>query len=293
MARRPLTEARNPRSRHLDLKSARDIVRCMAREDAAAPRALAAAAHDVARAAELAAAAIRSGGRIWLVGAGTSGRLAVLEAAECPPTFSTPPGLVRAVIAGGRRALTGAVEGAEDDSRAGAAAMRGVTDRDLVIGIAASGRTPFVLGALAAARRKRARSAMISCANIRRGVAGVRIVLRTGPEVVAGSTRLKAATATKLALNAITVAAMTRLGKVHDNLMVDVKPTNAKLRDRAIRIVSELAGVGAGPARAALESGGWNPKAAVVALVRGLGPRDARRHLDRHGGRLRAAIVRE
>ena len=283
---RPLTELRNPRSRGLDRLAARDIVALIHREDASVPAAVARVGTATARAADLIAHRLREGGRLWLVGAGTSGRLAVLEAAECSPTFGTPRSLVRAVIAGGSRAVTRSVEGAEDDQEAGAVAMKPVRPGDAVIGIAASGVTPFVRAALAEARRRGARTVFLSCSPAKK-LADIHITPRVGPEVIAGSTRLKAGTATKLILNAITVAVMTRLGKVHDNLMVDVRPTNAKLRDRARRIVRELTGKDPGPA---LASAGWRVKTAVVMLKLGVEAREAERRLAAKRGNLRGAL---
>jgi len=283
---RPLTEGRNPRTRNLDTLSIRRVIDLINREDARVPAAVRRVGGSIARAVELVAARLLRGGRLFLVGAGTSGRLAVLEAAECPPTFGTPRSLVQAVIAGGSRAVTRSVEGAEDDARAGARAMRPVRSGDAVIGIAASGATPYVRAALAAARRRGAGTVFLSC-NPAARLADVHITPRVGPEVVAGSTRLKAGTATKLVLNAITVAVMTRLGKVHDNLMVDVRPTNAKLRDRARRIVRELAGKAP---EAALAAARGRVKTAVVMLRRGLGAREAERALAKQGGNLRAAL---
>ena len=283
---RPVTELRNPRTRRLDLLPVREIVRLIHLEDARVPAAVAKVSRATARAAELIVARLGQGGRLLLVGAGTSGRLAVLEAAECPPTFGTPPSHVRAVIAGGGRAVTRSVEGAEDDAAAGARAMRAVRAADAVIGIAASGVTPFVRGALAAARRRGAATVFLSCSPAGK-IADVHITPRVGPEALTGSTRLKAGTATKLVLNAITVAVMTRLGKVHENLMVDVRPTNAKLRDRARRIVRELTGK---RPDGALAAAGWRVKTAVVMLERGVGAREAERLLAKEGGHLRGAL---
>lgn len=281
------TEGRNPRTRRLDRMSAREIVRRVHREDAAVAPAVARVAGATARAAEVIVSKLRVGGRLYLVGAGTSGRLAALEAAECPPTFGTPPSLVRAVIAGGPRALTRSVEGAEDDARAGSKSMRPVRSRDAVIGISASGSAPFVLAALARARRAGAATVLLSCAPSA-AAADIRITPKVGPEVIAGSTRLKAGTATKLILNAITIAVMTRLGRVHENLMVDVRPTNRKLRARASRIVRQL--TGRDPS-AALKAARGRVKTAVVMLRRGVGAREADRALARAGGDLREALA--
>jgi len=283
---RPITERRNPRSRNLDRLPVRQIVALINREDAGVPAAVGRVGQAIARAVELIAGRLGRGGRLFLVGAGTSGRLAVLEAAECPPTFGTPRSLVQAVIAGGGRAVTRSVEGAEDDGKAGARAMKPLRRADAVIGIAASGVTPFVRAALAAARKRGAGTVLVSCSPAGR-IADIHVTPRVGPEVIAGSTRLKAGTATKLVLNTITVAVMTRLGRVHGNLMVDVRPTNAKLRERARRIVRELTGK---DPDAALRAARGRVKTAVVMLRRGIGARAADRILGKHGGWLRGAL---
>ncbi|HMO66946.1 MAG TPA: N-acetylmuramic acid 6-phosphate etherase, partial [Verrucomicrobiota bacterium] len=227
--------------------------------------------------------ALKGGGRLFYAGAGTSGRLGILDASECPPTFRTPPEMVQAIMAGGRDAVFRAVEGAEDDEGAGGAAVRfrGVRRGDVLVGIAASGRTPFVWGALDAARARGAATVLL-CFNPRvvipRGRRpAVVIAADLGPEVLTGSTRLKAGTATKLALNLFSTLAMVRLGKVVANLMVDVNPSNEKLRDRAVRIVRELAGADEAAARAALEAEGW----VVQAAWRRLGGRRPRRGGER------------
>jgi N-acetylmuramic acid 6-phosphate etherase len=257
----------------------------------------------VRRALSRVAAAVRRlartldrGGRVLLVGAGTSGRLAALEAAECPPTFGTPPGQIAAVVAGGPRALRRAVEGAEDDADDGARRIRAarISRRDLVVGVAASGATPFIRGALAEARRRRTPAVLVCCVTRPplAPLADVVIPLAVGPEVLAGSTRLKAGTATKLVLNMLTTAAMARRGMVHDNLMVNVRPTNAKLRDRAARIVAAIARVTPREARRHLARANWNVKAATLAAARGLNPAAARAALRRSRGRLRDALAR-
>jgi N-acetylmuramic acid 6-phosphate etherase len=216
--------------------------------------------------------AFEQGGRLFYAGAGTSGRLGVLDASECPPTFRTPRDMVQGIIAGGPTALWSSVEGAEDDATAGsrAVASRGVTRRDIVVGIAASGRTPFVWGALGEARRRGAATVLL-CFNphvtIARGERPTLVIAPdVGPEILTGSTRLKAGTATKIVLNVFTTLAMVRLGKVRSNLMIDVKASNTKLRDRAVRIVQELTKADHGAARAALEKTGWNIQEACAGL---------------------------
>ncbi|MBI4565912.1 MAG: N-acetylmuramic acid 6-phosphate etherase [Planctomycetes bacterium] len=293
MNHRPRTERRHRRTRELDRLSIPELVKVVNREDARVPAAVGRRAAAIARAIRLIVSRLEGGGRLWLVGAGTSGRLAVLEAAECPPTFGTPASLVRAVIAGGRRAVIRSVEGAEDDAGAGARALKGVRAQDAVMGIAASGVTPFVRGALEAARRAGAARLFLSCSPVGAHQADVRITLDVGAEVIAGSTRLKAGTATKLVLNMITVGVMARLGRVHENLMVDVQPTNAKLRARARRIVLELTGASPSAVRCALRQTDGRVKAAVVMLRRGCTAREAERILRRCGGFLRKALEHE
>ena len=244
------TEQANPRTRGLDRRSPSEIARLMNRADGEAVRAVARARPAVAAAAELVRRALAGGGRLVFVGAGTSGRLGVLEAAECPPTFGVAPARVRAVMAGGPRAVFRSREGAEDDARAGTRAMRLVRAGDVVVGVTASGITPFVRAALREARRRRAATVLVTCnPRVGRGAARRVVALATGPEVIAGSTRLKAGTATKLVLNALTTVAFTRLGMVRDNRMLAVVPRSAKLRARAARLVQQWAGVG--PATAA------------------------------------------
>jgi N-acetylmuramic acid 6-phosphate etherase len=288
------TERRNPRTRRLDRLPARGLVAAITAEDRRAAAAVAAVGRPLARAVELAAAALAGGGRLVYVGAGTSGRLGALDAAECPPTFGVARGRVVAVIAGGRRALTRAVEGAEDRPAAAVRALARlrVGPRDVVCAICASGVTPFTLGALAAARRRGARTVLVTCApraGLRR-LAEVVVAPRVGPEVVAGSTRMKAGLATKMVLHTLTTSAMVRIGKVYGNLMVDVRPTSAKLRARALRIVSTLTGLGPAAARALLARAGGRPKLAVLMHRRGLPAPAARRLLREHRDHLGAAL---
>lgn len=290
-----LTERRNSRSRQLDRLALEDMFDVINAEDATVPGVVAAAKADVCRAVELVVEAWRGGGRLLYVGAGTSGRLGVLDAAECPPTFLSSPTMVVGVIAGGDDALKRSVEGAEDCIEDGAEAMRGrgVGPADVVFGISTGGTTPYVHGALAEARRGGARTVFLSCVD-RAQVsddADVSIRLLTGPEVVTGSTRMKAGTATKLVLNMVTTMAMVRLGKVYDNLMVDVDTSlNAKLLDRGTRLVQELVGGDYPEARKLLQDAGGQVKTAVVMRRRGIGPEEARRFLQRHLGDLRAAL---
>lgn len=268
------TERRNPRSMKLDRLSVTAAVRLMLTEDAKVPRALLTQQKQLERAVQAVAHAFRLGGRLFYVGAGTSGRLGILDASECPVTFRSSPEMVQGIIAGGQTALRRAVEGAEDDRSAGAQAMvhRGVGRRDVVLGIAASGTTPFVWGALREARRRGATTALL-CFNPYLAIPkalrpDIVIAANLGPEVLTGSTRLKAGTATKLVLNILTTLAMVRIGKVISNLMVDVVPGNVKLRDRAIRIVQTLTGANPAAAEAALEKCGWLIKKSCARLNR-------------------------
>ncbi|HXD00096.1 MAG TPA: N-acetylmuramic acid 6-phosphate etherase [Verrucomicrobiae bacterium] len=268
------TEQQNPRSANLDKMPLVKAIELMASEDAKIPRAILECRKEIARAVGLVAAAFKRGGRLFYVGAGTSGRLGVLDASECPPTFRTPPELVQGIMAGGAPALVRSVEGAEDDAEAGAGSikLRKVNARDVVVGITASGRTPFVWGALDEAGRRGAKTVLL-CFNPFKKIEGHRrpnlvIAPQVGPEILTGSTRLKAGTATKLILNMLTTLAMARTGRVVGNLMVDLNPSNAKLRDRAVRIVRELCGVDDAKARRTLESCGWVVQRACAKLGR-------------------------
>ncbi len=267
-ARLSPTEERNPRSIRLDRLPIDRAIELMLSEESRVPRALLTQKASIARAINLVVRTFQRGGKLFYVGAGTSGRLGVLDASECPPTFRAPPELVQGIIAGGTEALWKSIEGAEDDPDAGARAItfRGVTGKDFVLGIAASGRTPFVWGALAEAKMRRATTALL-CFNPYLKIAArlqpdVIIAPRIGPEVLTGSTRLKAGTATKLVLNLLTTVSMVRLGKVVSNLMVDVNPANAKLRDRAVRIFQALTAIDPATAEELLVRADWNIKAA-------------------------------
>ncbi len=292
--RQPPTEDRLAASARLDRLSVRAALELMSEQDAAAVAAVAAERANVARAVSLVVDGLGRGGRLIYVGAGTSGRLGVLDASECPPTFGTHPEFVQAVIAGGPGAVFRAAEGAEDDAAAGAAAVdeRQVGPADVVCGIAASGRTPFVWAALRRARERGGRTVFVACAPPAPGEPEVDVAIRpiTGPEVLTGSTRLKAGTATKLVLNQITTVAMVRLGKTYGNLMVDVRATNAKLRRRATRMVAELAGCDAAAAAALLARADGHVKVAVVMARFDVPAEAARDRLATHGGHLRAAL---
>lgn len=289
------TEAAHPRAAELDLLSTEDLVRTTIEESLAAFRACRAAAADVARLADLVAQALRLGGRLVYVGAGTSGRLAMLDAVELTPTFGLPPEKVAVLLAGGDAAMFRAQEGAEDRTRDGAARIRaaGVSAQDVVVGVMASGRTPFVVAALAEARALGAATAAITCNALPPGVVvRVHVLLATGAEVLAGSTRMNAGTATKMALNALSLAAMVRLGKVYGNRMVDLRAGSEKLRDRALRLVRDLGHADDVAAAAALSASGGHVKTAVLMVRRHLTSREARRLLALHGDSLRAALGR-
>lgn len=285
------TEQRNPNTKDLDRLSTIDLVTRINNEDSLVPAAVGRVKRELVEAVDLLVERVRRGGRVVIVGAGTSGRLAVLEAAEIPPTFGTPPGLVRAFIAGGNASVFASREGAEDNAAAGAKAAR-VRPMDTVVGVAASGVTPFVLGALREAKRRRAGTIFVTCnrEGVVEGTADVLIAVDPGPEVIAGSTRLKAGTATKLVLNTLTVATMVRLGKVYENLMVDLQVKSAKLRARAVRIVRTLTGADDANAVKALKSAGGNAKTAIVMLRRRVDRKSAESLLDKAGGMLRGAI---
>src|SRR5713226_3948166 len=296
MAKKPPnpTEQRNPRTRGLDAKSTLDILRAIHREDSMVAQAVVRAIPAIAKAVDAIAQALQRGGRLFYVGAGTSGRLAALDAAEIPPTFGTPARLVRAVIAGGRRALTHAVEGAEDNRVQGARdlAAHGLNRNDVVVGITASGSTPYVLGALQFARRRGATTVGVA-ANPRTPItrlAAISIVTETGPEAITGSTRMKAGTAQKLVLNMLSTAAMVRMGRVYDNWMIGVALTNRKLRQRGLRILEQTSGAGVAEAERALRQAAHDLPVALVMLKTGTGAAQARRRLKRAQGNLRKAL---
>lgn len=286
------TEQPNPACRDLDVLPARDIVRIMNAQDAKVAGAVRAQAPRIARAVETIARALRRGGRLTFIGAGTSGRLGILEAAECPPTFSTPPSLVRGIMAGGRGAVFRSREGAEDDEEDGfAETSRSIRGGDVVVGVAASGITPFVRGAFRAARAKGAKTVLVTSNTRKHGQrVDISIAVGVGPEVLAGSTRLKSATAAKMVLNMLTTGAMIRLGKVYGNRMVDLKPSSHKLRQRSARMLCELAGVAPARAEALLKASSGSVKTAVLMARAGVAAAEARRRLKKAGGFLRLAL---
>jgi len=289
-----LTEQRLPESMDLDRMPTAAAVELMNRQDAIAVAAVAAQRDAVAAAVELVADRLRGGGRLIYVGAGTSGRLGVLDAAECPPTFGTDPGIVQGIIAGGEAAMFRSQEGVEDRADDGAAAIdeKGIAKSDVVMGIAAGGTTPLVRGALRRAREHGAATIFLCCVAPTADEPQADIVIRplVGPEVLTGSTRLKAGTATKLVLNQITTLAMVRLEKVYQNLMVDLRATNLKLRDRSVRIVQMITELGRDKATALVESADGEAKTAIVMHLRNVGAAEAREILKLNVGILRGAI---
>jgi N-acetylmuramic acid 6-phosphate etherase len=288
------TEQRNPASKNLDRMTAREIVRLMNREDRKVAIAVGRELPAIARAVDAIVKGIRKGGRLFYVGAGSSGRMGVLDAAECPPTFGTPQRMVQALIAGGRRAITHAVEGAEDSTRNGERDLRAKKParNDVVVGIAASGTTPYVLGALKYARKRGATTVAVT-SNLRMPLgrlAEIVIAPEVGPEVLTGSTRLKAGTSQKMVLNMLTTAVMARLGHVYENLMIDVVMTNEKVAERALRILAEASGKRVSTAEHALRAAEHNMRVALVMLKLGIGAATAKKRLKMAEGDLRKAL---
>ncbi len=289
------TELINPDTVDIDLLATPDVLERINIQDRQVPEAVAQAIPAIAKVVDRIVDALGNGGHLFYFGAGTSGRLGVLDAAECPPTFGTDPDRVQAFIAGGARAMTQAVEGAEDSSEQGRADVEssGAATGDVVVGISASGGAPYVVAAMETARERGCFTAAITChggSKLARTVDQA-IVVEAGPEVIAGSTRMKAGTAQKLVLNMLTTASMIQLGKTYENLMVDVRPTNRKLRERARRIVSALAGAPEDQAARALEETAYQVKPAVLMLRLGLSAHAASEKLRAAGGKLRAALL--
>jgi N-acetylmuramic acid 6-phosphate etherase len=286
------TEGVDPRYAHIDVASVSQLATLMNEADATVPEAVRCALPQIVPAIEAVAERMRSGGRLFYVGAGTPGRIGILDASECPPTFGTPPELVQAVIAGGPEAFVSAQEGVEDDEDAGRAAMAAVTEQDSVVGIASSGRTPFVVAAVTEARARGALTVGLSCNRdaALSSAAEYPIEVLVGPEVLAGSTRLKAGSAQKLVLNMFSTIVMVQLGKTYGNLMVDLNASNEKLRERAIRIVRSVTGVSREDALRALQESGMEIKLAILRLERGLPAEEAAASLAAAGGRLRLAM---
>ena len=291
---RLVSEGRNPRSMGIDLMSTRDILDMINGEDATVAEAVRLTIPDVARAVDAIVTAFGRGGRLIYIGAGTSGRLGVLDASECPPTFGVPPGMVIGLIAGGPSALMRATEGAEDRAAGGEADLRAIatSDKDVVVGIAVSGRTPYVIGALDYAKSLGAVTVALSCNPVSTiaSMADIAISPVVGPEVLTGSTRMKSGTAQKLVLNMLTTASMIRIGKSYQNLMVDLNASNEKLLARAVRIVMQATECSAAEAEAVLERTGNDVKLAILVTLTGRSVEDARAALGEAGGFLRRAI---
>jgi N-acetylmuramic acid 6-phosphate etherase len=289
-----LTEQANPRSAQLDQLSALELVDLFNQEDQRTLAAIAGAREALAAAIDVTAEALGQGGRLFYVGAGTSGRLGVLDAAECPPTFCTPPDLVQGIIAGGAGALVKSSEGLEDvaDDGAAAIAARAIRSPDVVVGITAGGTTPYVQGAIAAARQRGATTVFMACvpADQVPVAADIDIRLLVGPELLAGSTRLKAGTVTKMALNILSTGVMVRLGKVYGNRMVDVAVTNTKLRDRALRILCDLTDLDRDAAARLLDRSNQQVKLALMMHLGNVNVEDATARLAQHHGQLRQAL---
>jgi N-acetylmuramic acid 6-phosphate etherase len=288
------TEQRNPASKNLDRMMAGEIVRLMNREDRKVAAAVGRELPAIARAVDAIVMGIRNGGRLIYVGAGSSGRMGMLDAAECPPTFGISQKLVRALIAGGRRAITQAVEGAEDSARNGERDLRPIklTRNDVVVGIAASGTTPYVLGAMNYARKRGATTVAVT-SNLRMPLgrlAKIVIAPEVGPEVLTGSTRLKAGTSQKMVLNMLSTAVMARLGHVYENLMINMMLTNEKLAQRALRILAEASGKSVSVAKHVLRAAGHDMRVALVMLKRRVGGREAKKKLLAASGDLRKAL---
>lgn len=291
------TEAQNPMSANIDSLNSIEIVDVINGQDSTVADAVAKERASIAKAIDLITDSIRSGGRLIYMGAGTSGRLGVLDASECPPTFNTPPELVVGLIAGGPTALTRAIEGAEDHPEMGVQDLREIqlTDKDTLVGIATSGRTPYVIGGLQFARSIGAKTVGFSCNRICEFTEHCNVMITpvVGPEVVTGSTRMKAGTATKMVLNMLTTGAMIRLGKTHGNLMVDLRATNTKLKIRSRRLVKHFTGLGPDEAQSLLDSADGELKTAIVMDRCKLSATAARALLDRHEGHLRRALEEE
>ena len=293
--RHPITEKINPRTRHLDKCSALEIIELISEEDKKVAEAVAKQKRNIARAVDLIVGRLRGGGRLFFVGAGTSGRLGVIEAAECPPTFGTHPSLIQGIIAGGKKALWRSIEGAEDSTNEAKKVLSKLRlgEKDIVIGIAASATTPFVLGALSYAKKRASLRILISCNPISSPLANISIPLIVGPEVISGSTRMKAGTATKMVLNMLTTASMVRLGKTYGNLMIGVQPNSKKLKDRVRRIIMQILGIGPERADSLLNKSNWDVKISILMGMKNLSYKEAKERLARCNGFLRKVLNSE
>lgn len=288
-----LTEKINPNTLDIDSKSTNSIVDTIISEDNVINGAISAQKENISKAVDYICETLGNGGRLYFAGAGTSGRLGVIEAAECPPTFGTDPEMIQAIIAGGPKAITRSIEGAEDSTEDSVNELkeRVFSNNDILVGIAASSSTPYVQSAIGYAKNIGAKTVLITCNPLKNILPDITITLLTGPEVVVGSTRLKAGTATKMVLNILTTASMIRLGKTYCNLMVDVQPKSSKLRDRAIRIVIELCGTDSEKARETLEISNWNVKASVLMIKKNMDLDDALSLLEESEGFLKKALL--
>lgn len=284
------TEDINPNSKFLDSLPFDEIVTLMNYENLRVMNTINSAKSSISSAINDAVTAIQSGGSLIYIGAGTSGRLGVLDASEIPPTFGVTQDTIKAIIAGGELAITNAVEGAEDDEDAGIKAVSGITQKDMLLGITASGSTPFTISALKEGKRRRAKCWLLTCNDITYDFPDGIINLPVGPEIIGGSTRLKAGTTTKIVLNMISTAAMIKLGKVYNGYMVDVIPSNRKLRKRAIRIIQEITGCESEEAETLLDKSGGNAKTSILMYMKGLNCENARELLKLSGDSLRKAL---
>lgn len=289
------TEQQNPKTMNIDQMTTEDIITVINQEDTLVPNVIARQVPNISEVVDKIVAAFKQGGRLIYVGAGTSGRLGIIDASECPPTYGTDPGMVVGIIAGGKEAMTEAIEGVEDDKQQGQTDMEEIslTAKDVVVGIAASGRTPYTIGALEYAKSLGAVTVSVVCskASEMEKVSDHSIAAVVGPEVITGSTRMKAGTAQKLILNMLSTASMIKMGKVYGNLMVDVQMTNEKLHSRAVNIVKMATGASDEEAKKAIEEQNYNTKAAILQIITGLKGDGARELLEKHDGYLREAIA--
>lgn len=288
------TEQRNPKTMNIDLMSTEEIITVINQEDTLVPNVIARQVPIISEVVDEVVVAFKQGGRLIYIGAGTSGRLGIIDASECPPTFGTDPSLVVGIIAGGKEAMTEAIEGVEDDKQQGQTDLEDIslTAKDIVVGIAASGRTPYTIGALEYAKKIGARTVSVVCSkdSEMEKISDYTVAAVVGPEVITGSTRMKAGTAQKLVLNMLSTASMIKMGKVYGNLMVDVQMTNEKLHNRAVNIVKMATGASDEEARAAIKEQNYHTKAAILQIITGLKGNEAKSLLEKHDGYLRDAI---
>ena len=288
------TEQQNPKTMNIDQMSTEEIITVINQEDTLVPNTIARQVPVIAQVVDKIVAAFKQGGRLIYVGAGTSGRLGIIDASECPPTYGTDPGLVVGIIAGGKEAMTEAIEGVEDDKQQGQTDMVDIslTAKDIVVGIAASGRTPYTIGALEYAKQLGAITVSVVCSkdSEMEKISEYTIPAVVGPEVITGSTRMKAGTAQKLILNMLSTASMVKIGKVYGNLMVDVQMTNEKLHNRAVNIVKMATGASDEEARRAIKEQNYHTKAAILQIITSLEGAEAKKLLEKHDGYLREAI---